>query len=101
MEESDAVFFKSQIKNRKSKIPSWPREVEMRNRKALASPSHAEGLHGAEMRRRIADCRERLRRKRAARRIAERASPRVEGLAVEGPESALLVVAFGPRGEKP
>jgi hypothetical protein len=73
----------------------------MRNRKALTSPSHAEGLNGVEMRRRIADCRERLRRKRAARRIAQRASPRIEGLAVEGPESALLAVAFGARGEEP
>jgi hypothetical protein len=72
----------------------------MRNRKALVNPSHAEGFHGAEMRRRIAYCRERLRRKRAARRIAERASPRIEGSAAEGPETAPLV-AFEARGEKP
>ena len=86
---------------RRSKRPSWPREGEMRNRKALVNPSLAEGLQGAEMRRRIADCRVRLRRKRAARRIAERASPRIEGLAAEGPESVPFDVAFESRGEKP
>ena len=73
----------------------------MRNRKALVSHSQTEGLHGVEMKRRIAYCRERLRRKRAARRIAERASPRIEGLAAEGPETALTVFAFDARGEKP
>jgi hypothetical protein len=73
----------------------------MRNRKALVSPPYAEGLNGAEMRRRIADCRERLRRTRAARRIAERASPRIEGLPGEGPQTALPAFAFEARGEKP
>jgi hypothetical protein len=72
----------------------------MRNLKALVSPSHGEGFQGAEMRRRIADCRERLRRKRAARRIAERASPPVEVLSAEGPETALAALAFDVRGEE-
>jgi len=71
----------------------------MRNRKAPVSPSHGEGYHGVEMRRRIAGCRERLRRKRAARRIAERASPQLEVLTAEGPETALLGVAFEARGK--
>ncbi len=72
----------------------------MRNPKAPASPPHGEGPQGAEMRRRIADCRERLRRKRAARRIAERASPQFEDLTAEGPETALLAVAFEARGKE-
>jgi hypothetical protein len=72
----------------------------MRKMKAVVSLSRGEGFQGAEMRRRIADCRERLRRERAARRIAERASPRIEGSAVEGPETA-LVAAFDSLGEKP
>ncbi|HEV3470397.1 MAG TPA: hypothetical protein VG148_13810 [Pyrinomonadaceae bacterium] len=71
----------------------------MRKQKALTSPPHGEGQNGAEMRRRrIADCRERLRRKRAARRIAERASPQFGALTAEGPETATLVVAFETRG---
>ena len=73
----------------------------MRNRKALVSHSQTEGFHGVEMRRRIAYCRERLRRKRAARRIAERASPRIEGLPGEGPQTAPPAFAFEARGEKP
>jgi hypothetical protein len=72
----------------------------MRNQKATVSPPHGEGHQGAEMRRRIADCRERLRRKRAARRIAERASPQSEDLTAEGPETAPLVVAFEARGRE-
>lgn len=70
----------------------------MRNQKALASPPRAAGQEGAEMRRRIADCRERLRRKRAARRIAERASPQFGVPTAEGPETAPLAVAFEARG---
>ena len=42
-----------------------------------------------EMRRRIAGCRERLRRNRAARRIPERATPPTELFAPEAPETAL------------
>jgi hypothetical protein len=72
----------------------------MRKRKALASPTHGEGQNGAEMRRRIADCRERLRRKRAARRIAERASPQFGALTAEGPETPLPALASGARGRE-
>ncbi|HWS55979.1 MAG TPA: hypothetical protein VN282_22765 [Pyrinomonadaceae bacterium] len=70
----------------------------MRNHKAQAIPAHGGGHEGAEMRRRIADCRERLRRKRAARRIAERASPQFGVLTADGPETAPLAVAFEARG---
>ena len=87
---------KSQIKN-----PFWPREVEMRNPKTLVGPSPVEGPHGGEMRRRIADCRERLRRKRAARRITERASPRIEDMTATVPEPAPRAFAFETGGEKP
>ena len=52
------------------------------------------------MKRRISDCRERLRRKRAARRIAERASPQFEDLTAEGPETALRVWVFEARGRE-
>lgn len=47
----------------------------MRNQRMLANSSPCEAYQGAEMRRRIDGCRERLRRNRAARRIAERATP--------------------------
>ena len=71
----------------------------MRNPKLATSPRD-EGFHGVEMRRRIADCRERLRRERAARRIAERASPPVEGLSDAGPETALVGCGLDRRGEE-
>ncbi|HVF55816.1 MAG TPA: hypothetical protein VM934_06675 [Pyrinomonadaceae bacterium] len=44
----------------------------MRNSKGTADMLQDNGFHGAEMKRRIADCRERLRRNRAAQRISER-----------------------------
>lgn len=47
----------------------------MRNQRVLAGSSPCEGYQVAEMQRRIEGCRERLRRNRAARRIAERATP--------------------------
>ena len=47
----------------------------MRNQRMLVGSSPYEAYQGAEMRRRITGCRERLRRNRAARRIAERATP--------------------------
>jgi hypothetical protein len=72
----------------------------MMTQKALVNPSHGEGAHGEEMRRRIADCRERLRRGRAARRIAERASPQLEALTAEGPESAPFAVTFEACGRE-
>ncbi len=52
------------------------------------------------MRRRIADCRERLRRNRAARRIAERATPHTFETAEESPAFALLGDAAEVRGEE-
>jgi hypothetical protein len=55
----------------------------------LAVSSPFEAYQGAEMRRRITDCRERLRRNRAARRIAERATPHTLQPADELPELAL------------
>jgi hypothetical protein len=51
------------------------------------------------MRRRIADCRERLRRNRAARRIAERAPSHTYDFAEEVPEPALVSVGFDVREE--
>ena len=49
------------------------------------------------MRRRITGCRERLRRNRAARRIAERATPYAFEPAEEVPEMALAPAARGAR----
>lgn len=52
------------------------------------------------MRRRIADCRERLRRERAARKIIARASSPDEILQAEEPEMAGTSVTSGGLGEK-
>ena len=52
------------------------------------------------MRRRVADCRGRLRRNRAARRIAERATPHTLETAEELPELALASAAREVRGEE-
>jgi hypothetical protein len=52
------------------------------------------------MRRRIADCRERLRRNRAARRIPERATPPNELFAERAPEAALACGAVRDAGEE-
>jgi hypothetical protein len=52
------------------------------------------------MRRRITGCRERLRRNRAARRIAERATPHTFETADELPEPALASVAYDVREEE-
>jgi Flp pilus assembly CpaE family ATPase len=54
----------------------------------------------AEIRRRIDGCRERLRRNRAARRIAERATPHTFETAEELAELALLAAATEVRGEE-
>jgi hypothetical protein len=56
--------------------------------------------HVLEMRRRIADCRERLRRNRAARRIPERATPPNELFAERAPEAALACGAVRDAGEE-
>ena len=52
------------------------------------------------MRRRIADCRERLRRNRAARRIIERAAPQTFEFAEELPEMALASDGLEAREEE-
>jgi hypothetical protein len=65
----------------------------MRNQRTLAKVSACEAYQGAELRRRVADCRERLRRNRAARRIAERATPHTFVSAEELHTLALLASA--------
>jgi hypothetical protein len=72
----------------------------MRNQRTLAVSPTCEAYQGAEMRRRITGCRERLRRNRAARRIAERATPRTYVPAGEQPRLALAPAGKGARGEE-
>ncbi len=66
----------------------------------LAGSTPCEGYQVAEIRRRVDGCRERLRRNRAARRIAERATPHTFESAEELPEFALLADATEVRGEE-
>ena len=61
----------------------------MRNQRMLAGPAPCETYQVGEMRRGIDGCRERLRRNRAARRIAERATPHTFETAEELPALAL------------
>ena len=72
----------------------------MRNQKTLARPWQFDCYPGGEMRRRVADCRERLRRDRAARRIAERATPHGEDSTAEVGELALVSAAAFEPGEE-
>ena len=72
----------------------------MRNQRMLVSSSPCEAYQAAEMRRRITDCRERLRRNRAARRIAERATPHTHVSADELPELALAPAGTDVREEE-
>ncbi|HEX8722383.1 MAG TPA: hypothetical protein VF736_17340 [Pyrinomonadaceae bacterium] len=72
----------------------------MVNQRTLVKVSPCEAYHGAEMRRRIADCRERLRRNRAARRIAGRATPHTFETGEESPELALASAGTGVREGK-
>ena len=72
----------------------------MRKQRMAAGPAPCEGYQVAEIRRRIDGCRERLRRNRAARRIAERATPQTFKTAEERTELALLAVASDVRGEE-
>ena len=69
----------------------------MRNQRTPVNSSTSELCQGAEMRRRVADCRERLRRNRAARRIAERATPQTFEFAEKLPEPARASAGFGVR----
>ena len=71
----------------------------MRNQRMLVKVSPCEAYQGVEMRRRVADCRERLRRNRAARRITERATPHTLVSAEELPELALLTAGADVREE--
>jgi site-specific DNA-cytosine methylase len=66
----------------------------------LAGSSPCEGYQVAEMRRGIDGCRERLRRNRAARRIAERATPHTFETVEELPELALASAGTEVRGEE-
>lgn len=66
----------------------------------LAGSSPYEGYQGAEMRRRITDCRERLRRNRAARRIAEHATPNTFATTEEMSELTLAAAGTDVRGEE-
>ncbi|MBV9928360.1 MAG: hypothetical protein JOZ96_25315 [Acidobacteria bacterium] len=66
----------------------------------LANSAACEGYQTAEIRRGIDGCRERLRRNRAARRIAERATPHRFETAEELPAIALLADATEVRGEE-
>lgn len=72
----------------------------MRNQRMLAGSPPCGGYQVAEMRRRIDGCRERLRRNRAARRIAERATPHTFETAEELPELALAAAVTEVRGEE-
>ena len=66
----------------------------MREQRTAVNFSTGSGYQVLEMRRRIADCRDRLRRNRAARRIPERATPPTEMFAAaEVPETALACAA--------
>jgi hypothetical protein len=72
----------------------------MRNQRMLAGSSPCEGYQVAEMRRRIDGCRERLRRNRASRRIAERATPHTFETAEELPAMALASAGADVPGEE-
>ena len=72
----------------------------MRNQRTPVNSSPCEGYQVGEMRRRIDDCRERLRRNRAARRIAERATPHTYVSAEEMPELALAPTGTDVREEE-
>jgi hypothetical protein len=69
----------------------------MRNQRTLVKVSPCEAYQVAEMRRRITGCRERLRRNRAARRIAGRATPHTHVSAEELPPMALSAAGTGER----
>ena len=72
----------------------------MRNQRMPAGSPPCEGNQVGEMRRRIDGCRERLRRNRAARRIAERATPHTFESAKELPPLALASAGAEVPGEE-
>ena len=72
----------------------------MRDQRMLAGSSPCEGYQAAEIRRRVDGCRERLRRNRAARRIAERATPHTFETAEELSDGTLAAAVPEVRGEE-
>ena len=72
----------------------------MRNQRMLAGSSPCESYPMAETRRGIDGCRERLRRNRAARRIAERVTPHTFETVEELPELALASAGTEVPGEE-
>ena len=72
----------------------------MRNQRMSADSSLCGGYQVAEIRRGIDGCRERLRRNRAARRIAERATPDTFETADEMSELTLASAGTDVRGEE-
>ena len=72
----------------------------MRNQRMPVDASHGSEHEGGEMKRRITDCRERLRRNRAARRMSEHVTPHTDDFAAEAPATAHGFVAADVREEK-
>jgi hypothetical protein len=72
----------------------------MRNQRTLVNSSPEDVYDGGEMRRRIEDCRERLRRNRASRRITERATPHTDDFMAGEPEPVLAYAGAEVREEK-
>jgi hypothetical protein len=72
----------------------------MTNQRMLAGSTPYEGCQVTEIRRRVDGCRERLRRNRAARRIAERATPHTFETAEEMSELTLAAAGTEVRGEE-
>ena len=70
----------------------------MRDQRRPVNYSPCEAYQAAELRRRVEGCRERLRRNRAARRIAERATPHTFETAEDLPELALAPAGTDARG---
>ena len=62
--------------------------------------SQMNGYHGDDVRRRVAGCRDRLRRNRAARRITERAAPSAAEVSVEALETETALEGREARKEK-
>ena len=62
--------------------------------------SQMNGYHGDDVRRRVAGCRDRLRRHRAARRITERAAPSAAEVTVEASEAETASEGREARKEK-
>lgn len=81
------------------RAPLTPERV-MQNPKLLPHPLTFDCYPGGELRRRVADCRGRLRRNRAARRIAERANPHASDLPAEVTPAAHASAQRAEAGEE-